>query len=58
MSKVFGLSVDKQIRSTSDLREVMKMPSHYVDSKVIDHTDPLSERFIYIDLQLSRQIDL
>ena len=43
MNKVFGLSVDKQIRSTSDLREVMKMPSHYVDSKVIDHTDPLSE---------------
>ena len=46
MNQVFGLSVDKHIRSTSDLREVAKMPSHYVDRKVIDHIDTLSERFI------------
>lgn len=46
MSQVFGLSVDRHIRSISDLREVAKMPSRYVDSKVIDHIDSLSERFI------------
>jgi PPOX class probable FMN-dependent enzyme len=43
---VFGHSVKGRISSSEQLREVAKMPSRYVDSKVIDHIDPLAERFI------------
>ena len=43
---VFGQSVGKRISSTEQLRETAKMPSRYVDAKVIDHIDPLAQRFI------------
>ncbi|MGI9520056.1 MAG: MSMEG_1061 family FMN-dependent PPOX-type flavoprotein [Hyphomicrobiaceae bacterium] len=43
---VFGHSVNGRISSSEQLREVAKMPSRYVDSKVIDHIDLLAERFI------------
>jgi PPOX class probable FMN-dependent enzyme len=43
---VFGHSVSGRISSIEQLREVAKMPSRLVDSKVIDHIDPLAERFI------------
>lgn len=46
MDTVFGLSIDRHIQSSSDLRDVAQMPSHYVDHKVIDHIDDLSRRFI------------
>jgi PPOX class probable FMN-dependent enzyme len=46
MREIFGLSVDRHIQSSSDLRDVAKKPSHYVDNKVIDHIDTLSQRFI------------
>jgi len=45
-TNVFGQSVDGRISSTQQLREIAKMPSRYVDSKVIDHIDQLTERFI------------
>ena len=43
---VFGQCVAERISSSEQLRETVKMPSRYVDSKVIDHIDPLAERFI------------
>jgi uncharacterized protein len=43
---VFGQSVACRISSSDQLREVVEMPSRYVDSKIIDHIDPLAERFI------------
>ncbi len=43
-TSVFGYTVDHHILSTQELREVADIPSHHVDSKVIDHIDPLSKR--------------
>lgn len=48
MSDVFGQLVDRHLRSSSDLREVVPLPSHWVDNKVIDHIDDLSKRFIAV----------
>ena len=46
MESVYGLSVDKHIKSTSDLREIADLPSHFVTDKIIDHMDDLSGKFI------------
>ena len=46
MDEVFGQPVDRFLRSSSDLREAIPLPSHWVDNKVIDHIDELSRRFI------------
>jgi hypothetical protein len=43
---VFGQPVDVKIENSDELRVIAKSPSKYVDSKVIDHVDPLAERFI------------
>jgi hypothetical protein len=45
-STVFDQPVEAIIRSIDQLREIAKSPSRYVDSKVIDHVDPLARRFI------------
>jgi len=42
MESVYGLSVDKHIKSTSDLREIADLPSHFVTDKIIDHMDDLN----------------
>lgn len=46
MDEVFGHSVDRCLRSSDDLRQLIPKPSHWVDNKVIDHVDGLSKRFI------------
>lgn len=46
MDKVFGRPVGRYLQSSSDLREVVPLPSHWVDNKVIDHVDDLSRKFI------------
>lgn len=46
MDEVFGLLVDRHLKSSSDLRDVKRLPSDWVDNKVIDHIDDLSKRFI------------
>lgn len=46
MDDVFGYSVDRCLRSIDDLRALIPKPSHWVDNKVIDHVDDLSQRFI------------
>lgn len=46
MDSVFGQAVDRHLRSSDDLRDVVPLPSHWVDNKVIDHIDDLSRRFI------------
>jgi PPOX class probable FMN-dependent enzyme len=46
MYDVFGQQVDKHLRSSSDLRDIVPVPSHWVDNKVIDHVDDLAQRFI------------
>ncbi len=46
MHEVFGQPVDRHLQSTSDLRDIAPLPSHWVDNKVIDHIDDLSRRFI------------
>ena len=43
---VFGHAVQRRIESHEELRQTIKSPSHYVTDKVIDHIDPLAERFI------------
>lgn len=43
---VFGFDVKQKIESHEALREIVKSPSRYVDNKVIDHIDPLAQRFI------------
>ena len=46
MDEVFGHPVDQHIKTQSNLREHERLPSHWVDNKVIDHIDELSQRFI------------
>ena len=46
MAEVFGHRVDQHLKSASDLRETEKAWDHWVDNKVIDHIDELSQRFI------------
>jgi uncharacterized protein len=46
MDEVFGNLVDRCLRSTDELRTLIPNPSHWVDNKVIDHVDDLSQRFI------------
>ncbi len=46
MPEVFGYQVDEAITSPEELRQHYKMPSRYVSDKVIDHIDPLAERFL------------
>ncbi|MDF0598941.1 MSMEG_1061 family FMN-dependent PPOX-type flavoprotein [Psychromarinibacter halotolerans] len=46
MPSVFGYEVDEAITSPEQLRQHYKMPSRYVSDKVIDHIDPLAERFL------------
>ena len=46
MDKAFGQPVDRYLRSSNDLREAARLPSHWVNNKVIDHIDDLSRRFI------------
>ncbi len=43
---VFGQMVDHHIKSTRELRNFAEVPGDNVKSKVIDHIDPLSKRFI------------
>lgn len=46
MDEVFGYRVDEVLDSTEKLRGHAKGPSDVVRDKVIDHIDPLAERFI------------
>ncbi len=46
MDDVFGYQVDAVIDSTDALRAQTRAPSQRVVDKVIDHIDPLAERFI------------
>jgi uncharacterized protein len=46
MDTIFGQAVDRHLRSSRDLRNIEPLPSHWVDNKVIDHIDDLSQRFI------------
>lgn len=46
MVKVFDQSVDSHLKSVADLRAVERLPSHWVNNKVIDHIDDLAQRFI------------
>jgi len=46
MVEVFERSVDRQFKSTAHLRAVVPAPTHWVDSKVINHVDDLAARFI------------
>jgi PPOX class probable FMN-dependent enzyme len=46
MDEVFGHPVDRHLESHASLREIERLPSHWVDNKVIDHIDDLSQRFI------------
>ena len=46
MDEVFGQLVDRHLKTSSDLRDVKRLPSDWVDNKVIDHIDDLSKRFI------------
>ena len=46
MDSIFGQEVDLHLRSSRDLRDIEPLPSHWVDNKVIDHIDDLSQRFI------------
>ncbi len=43
---VFGQNVDFHIQSSNHLREIVDRPSAVMDHKVIDHIDPLTERFL------------
>lgn len=42
----FDQPVEITVRTSEDLRKIANSPSKYVDSKVIDHIDPLAARFI------------
>ena len=46
MDEIFGQQVDRHLKQSSDLRDIERLPSHWVDNKVIDHIDDLSKRFI------------
>lgn len=46
MQDVFGYQVDEALDSVEALRADARAPSEIVRNKVIDHIDPLAERFI------------
>ena len=46
MDSIFGQAVDRHLQSSSDLRDFVPLPSHWVNNKVIDQIDDLSRRFI------------
>lgn len=46
MDQVFDRSVDQHVRTVEDLRAFVPPPNDGPRDKVIDHIDPLSERFI------------
>lgn len=46
MAEAFGHQVDRVLETTEDLRSVYKEPSQFVAGKVIDHIDPLAQRFL------------
>lgn len=48
MPEVFGIEVDQVIDSQARLREFRKPPSRFVANKVIDHIDPLAQRFLKV----------
>ncbi|WP_299921597.1 MSMEG_1061 family FMN-dependent PPOX-type flavoprotein [uncultured Pelagimonas sp.] len=43
---VFEQNVDLHIQSSTQLRQIVEMPSLVTNNKVIDHIDPLAGRFI------------